>query len=278
MSSGLTLQRFEDLAAFEGVMGPWLGGEEAQNSLFIGLMTSLQKRPPQAAMFMAMVLRGDKIILGAFFTGHLLLLTPGDREAVPLVVEEFKREGWKMPGVVGPVDLAEAFAVEWGAEIASVMEQRIYVLEAVVPPPPAPGQMRAATIEDVGLVLDWFEQFHEHAMPMAPFDREGARKNLHAKIESQYLYLWERDGEPVSCASYTRPTRNGISVGSVFTPPEYRRQGYATALVAGVSQAALDLGKQFTVLYTDLANPTSNSIYMKIGYRPIADCRNYWFR
>ncbi|MFO7545350.1 MAG: GNAT family N-acetyltransferase, partial [Trueperaceae bacterium] len=50
-----------------------------------------------------------------------------------------------------------------------------------------------------------------------------------------------------------------------------RRRGYATALVAAVTQAMLDEGRRFCSLFTDLANPTSNAIYQRIGYRPVSD-------
>lgn len=33
----------------------------------------------------------------------------------------------------------------------------------------------------------------------------------------------------------------------------------------------LEQGLSFCVLYTDLSNPTSNAIYLRIGYNPIAD-------
>jgi predicted GNAT family acetyltransferase len=72
-------------------------------------------------------------------------------------------------------------------------------------------------------------------------------------------------------AARTRPTPRGESISYVYTPPEHRRRGYATAVVARLSQEILDEGKQFCSLYTDLSNATSNSIYRKIGYRPIAD-------
>jgi predicted GNAT family acetyltransferase len=39
----------------------------------------------------------------------------------------------------------------------------------------------------------------------------------------------------------------------------------------------LDQGKQFTSLFTDLSNPTSNSIYQKIGYQPVCDFDLYRF-
>jgi hypothetical protein len=90
------------------------------------------------------------------------------------------------------------------------------------------------------------------------------------------IYLWE-DAQRVSLTGYSGPTRNGIRIGPVYMPPEFRRQGYASALVAGVSQHLLDTGRKFCFLFTDLANPTSNKIYMRIGYEPVCDMDEYNF-
>ena len=79
-------------------------------------------------------------------------------------------------------------------------------------------------------------------------------------------------------AMKTRPTRRGISVSFVYTPPEFRRRGYATACVAELSRLLLESGRQFCSLFTDLANPTSNHIYQQIGYRPVADFDQYSFQ
>jgi hypothetical protein len=79
-------------------------------------------------------------------------------------------------------------------------------------------------------------------------------------------------------AGLARPTRRTTSINAVYTPPEERRNGYATALVAAVSAEGLRRGKSSCVLYTDLANPVSNSIYPKIGYRPVCDSSQYRFR
>jgi predicted GNAT family acetyltransferase len=75
----------------------------------------------------------------------------------------------------------------------------------------------------------------------------------------------------------TRPTDKGATVGGVYTPPEFRKKGYATSCVAEISRAILQGGKQFCALYTDLANPTSNSIYIKIGYQPVCDSVEHTF-
>jgi predicted GNAT family acetyltransferase len=97
------------------------------------------------------------------------------------------------------------------------------------------------------------------------------------------LLLWEDEGEPVSLAGWGGPTPNGIRIGPVYTPPELRSRGYATALTAELSQRLLDGrlyqgGRQFCFLYTDLANPTSNAIYERIGYRLAAEAAEVVFR
>ena len=96
------------------------------------------------------------------------------------------------------------------------------------------------------------------------------------KLLAQELYLWI-DKEPVSMAGKSRPTPNGITINLGYTPPELRGRGYASSCVASLSQLQLDSGKQFCTLFTDLSNPTSNSIYQKMGYKPICDYNQYLF-
>jgi len=80
------------------------------------------------------------------------------------------------------------------------------------------------------------------------------------------VMLWE-DGHTVSLACSGARTPNGSRIGPVYTPPEERGHGYASACVAALSQLQLDQGRRFCFLFTDLANPTSNHIYPMIGYQ-----------
>jgi predicted GNAT family acetyltransferase len=76
---------------------------------------------------------------------------------------------------------------------------------------------------------------------------------------------------------YGGSTPNGARIGPIYTPPELRRRGYASALTADLTQMLLYRGSRFCFLFTDLANPTSNSIYQQIGYRPVADVDQWSF-
>ena len=103
-----------------------------------------------------------------------------------------------------------------------------------------------------------------------PLNFDNAESWAEKCIKNQQLHIWEING-PVSIANVARPTRNGIAIHSVYTPPEHRNKGYATSCVWSLTQKMLADHYSFCSLYTDLANPTSNSIYAKIGYVPVGD-------
>jgi predicted GNAT family acetyltransferase len=90
-------------------------------------------------------------------------------------------------------------------------------------------------------------------------------------------FLWEVGGEVVSYAVAGAPADGMSRVGPVYTPPAHRGKGYGSAVTAAASQWAVDAGAENVLLFTDLANPTSNSIYQAIGYRPVYDATELEF-
>jgi predicted GNAT family acetyltransferase len=138
-----------------------------------------------------------------------------------------------------------------------------------------PGHLRLAETKDIDLIADWARVFSEEALGETPAEGE-AQRLAEARVKLGEIYLWE-DGQVVSMAAKGRPTRNSCSIGLVYTPPELRGRGYASTCVASLSQVILASGYQFCTLFTDLSNPTSNSIYQKMGYRPLGDFNAYDF-
>ena len=71
-------------------------------------------------------------------------------------------------------------------------------------------------------------------------------------------------------AAQVRETPNTASVSWVYTPDEYRGRGYGSRVVGYLSQHLL---KTYALcnLFTDANNPTSNSIYQKLGYVKIGE-------
>ena len=208
----------------------------------------------------------------------LSALVPDAGGFIPQLVSDILDSPWDLPDVHGESRYALQFAEEWAAQTGGsfekVMDMRIYVLHQVTLPQNVPGEFTQATMADHELVAEWLHGFETEALN-EDRSEERLRKAAETQIGRGDWYIWRVEGRPVSMCMRTRPTRTGISVSGVFTPPELRGRGYASACVASLSQLLLDEGYNFTSLFTDLSNPTSNSIYMRIGYQPLADFDKY---
>jgi uncharacterized protein len=149
----------------------------------------------------------------------------------------------------------------------------VYALERVVPTPAPPGAARPATAADSPLLLRWLADFTRKALHGDQPDEERLAQIVQHRLEADDagFVLWETDGASVSFAGYGGETPSGVRIGPVYTPPEQRGRGYGTAVTAAVSADRLAAGRRFCFLYTDLSNPTSNSIYTKIGYRLVCE-------
>jgi len=272
----MQVERVSDAVAYQSSVQPFLLRREAEHNLILGIIAAIasgsewRDPPPYLALVEA---DGQTVAVAVMTPPHNLLLAHTERpEALPLLVDDLLSSGHAVPGVTGSPPVAEAFAGLWqeltGRRPRLAMAQRIYQLDQVRSPAGVPGQMRRATGADRPLLREWFAGFFHDADPGGGDPDNSVERFL--TTASRGLYLWE-DGEPVSMAGHIAATPHGDRIGAVYTPPEKRRRGYAGACVARLSQLLLDQGRRFCFLYTDLANPTSNHIYQKIGYRPVTD-------
>ena len=181
-----------------------------------------------------------------------------------------------IPGVLAVKSLAQCFAEAYTTPKSMTFEivtnQCIYELTEVNPEIPLIGTIRLVEEKDMPFFPFWCESaFAEFEYGKTTMNIPYDITQCHYRIAKRNTYILEDNGIPVSLAGLNREMQNVIGVGPVFTPPYYRGKGYASSCVAQISQLALDRGFTRCVLYTDLANPTSNSIYQKIGYKPICD-------
>lgn len=281
----MNVKSYADAASFLAVAGRALEAHEGANSLILGICRRLVEEPEwlKEPPYLATVGGERGLLLAAMMTPPhnivLALLGEDSAAAVPSLVASLRAGRWRVPGVLAPTDVARPFAETWsaagGGTYALHMAQRLFELREVqIAEGTAPGSLRAATTADFDLVFAWWRAFFEEALGEA--DLERVRLMVEERIAAGDFYLWE-DGEPVSMVMRTRPAGRGISVTAVYTPPEERRKGYATACVATLSRRLLASGYEYCALYTDLANSTSNDIYYQIGYRPVADFDEYRF-
>jgi uncharacterized protein len=206
------------------------------------------------------------------FPAALSLLSPG---AVAPLVRAILAAGVLLPGANGEAGTVARFAGEWAeqrkAPARPVRGQRIYVAEDLVAPKTVGGHLRPAMLGDRDLMTAWIQAFR------ADVDEPGidADAVVQAKLEDRMLWIWDNDG-PVAVAAHSEPVAGIARVQYVYTPPPSRKRGYASACVFELSSRLHAQGWR-CMLFTDLANPTSNSVYRAIGYRAVAEALQYRF-
>jgi RimJ/RimL family protein N-acetyltransferase len=205
--------------------------------------------------------------------GLPVVLTAMSRDAAAALAADLVAAGRQVPGVNAEPQAAEAFAAAWrprtGDSAAVHLRTRLFHLGILTPPDPAPaGTARVAAPRDRDLLIEWFAAFTAEIGDPADQDHAAA---VDDKLSYGGIMIWEAAGAPASIAAITRVVAGIARVSSVYTPPALRGRGYAGAATAAATQAALDAGAAGVVLYTDLANPTSNALYQRLGYRPVED-------
>jgi len=280
----MRLRTFSAAAAFLDAVGPTLLAREAENSLLLGIALRLADGHSYGAEapFLACVKDDDgRLSVIALRTPpHNLVLCANEErvDTLALIADCLADADATLPGVHGRVDVADAFAALWQKETGAIpsigMEQRLYRLTEVARPANVRGGARWGTREEASLLTAWADAFIDEAVPNDL--KPDVRAMVERAVEGQALLVWDDKGAVSMCAR-SRPTPHGASINLVYTPPALRGRGYASACVAELSARILDSGKAFCTLYTDLANPTSNAIYQRIGYQPLGDFREIRF-
>ena len=281
----MTVVRFTNVNEFLDACQLFLEANETANSLILGLSDSLlhsRLAVGETPLFAAVVDPQHQPILCALMTPPYPLLVHAEgkfEDALDLFQAYLVAEKISIPGVNGQMAVSDRFAKKWCAlsgKTASIeTELRAYELDRVIFPAMPRGTSRQAGNEDAQIIIAYF--FAMHAEIMSPNDPQPKEANIMAMIARGDIHVWDVAGKPVAMAHKGRSTSHGRTVSGVYTTPAARKQGYASALVARLSQVILDEGFRVANLFTDLSNPTSNAIYQAIGYKPVCDYHRYRF-
>ena len=271
----MNVAQLTDVDAFLERAGPFLIEREPLNNLLLGITGTIRAddgRFPERSFWV--VDDGGRVVGAALRTPpYNLVLTDMVAEAVDALAAAVTE---RLPGVVGLRPGVDRFAGAHSGAATLLRAQGVYALERVEEVPRS-GHGRPAEPRDRDLLVAWWRAFvaealHEHGPEGG---REAESVDVRLRAQHTGIRVWEHGGEVVSLAGWGGPTPNGIRIGPVYTPPELRGRGYATALVAELSQLLLDQGRRFCFLYTDLANPTANAIYRRIGYVQVGESAEY---
>lgn len=270
-------------AAFLELAAPDLCADVARQQLVLSISETARDQPDVYRAYHAWtVLEGGTLRAAACCTPprYPVLADARDDAAVSSLAETVLSSGVPVEGVVGNRPTVDRFVElvlrRTGGKSAVLMRQGVFALESVSDLEPVEGSCRPARAADEALVLDWTHAFHREALPEEPQESlsDWVRQRLDER-RPQGIVLWEVGGRAVCMSGHSAPVANAVRIGPVYTPPEHRGRGYATALVASQSRSHLAAGRTRCLLYTDLDNPTSNAIYRRIGYRQVAESRVY---
>lgn len=195
--------------------------------------------------------------------------------SVDLVAAEVATIRPELTGVRGAGPRAVAYADAWRAVTGRVgnvtVQERLYRLGRLAPPSAVDGVSRAAGDDDRAVLVDWVEQFFVETFGHSRENHAGDGFVRTATDKGDQFLLWIVGGLPVSMAMLRAPAAGVSRIGPVFTPVDRRAHGYGSAITAAAAAVARSRGVDEVVLFADLANPTSNGIYQKIGFEPVAD-------
>lgn len=276
----MRLEEHADASAFLTAAAPVLEADEARHNLIHGICSTLIDTPDayREAKFWTVV-SGRAVGAGLMTRPfNIVVGKPRDDDALPFLARTLRDRGIAVPGVTGAIPEVETFADAWGGARRLRMSQGIYAARVVDAPADVPGEARRAGVADRELVLDWLRAFQTEAL-----DEDAPHVELEPGVDRRLasagagFVLWEDGSEPVSLCGYGGRTPHGIRIGPVYTPPDLRGRGYGSAVTAYATKEQLDGDRDYCFLYTDLSNPTSNRIYMQIGYERVCDSAEYAF-
>jgi predicted GNAT family acetyltransferase len=229
------------------------------------------------ALFATVEVGGEVVALALRTPPWPLLASAMAEDAAGALMEEWLREDAGISGLVAPMPAAALIAAAWerrsGRRASVAIEEAAHRLERVLAPArPAPGALRAGREDDRALLVRWSTEFAREA----GVTHRDAERSVNRSLAAGELFIWE-DGEPACMVGVHVEVAGVVRLGPVYTPPERRGRGYASSAVAAASEGALARGAHACMLFTDLANPTSNRIYAAVGYERFADWREYRF-
>ena len=265
-----------DVSAYDAAAGDFLRSDCERNTISVTVVDNAKRRgelrdPPELYAWWTAE-NGEVTGCASITSPWPVLIDQAPEDSLRPLAETLLDAGADVVGVNSPSQTAAIFASMWcsltGNRAVLQTAMRLFRLDelSAVPAQPA-GSARMATDDDRPLLIEWFNAFGEQVHGPMPSAEEQVRERLDADA----MWIWvDASGVPVSMVGHTVPVEGVARVGPVYTPSEHRRRGYAEALTHHVSSQLVDRGLG-AVLHTELANPTSNAIYVRVGYRPVFD-------
>ena len=276
----MKLTHYDNPCHFYEQVESYLLWDEAQHNLLFEVLNGLIYHPERfhSSPYMATV-EADGTLLGvALMTSpwKLLVSKTLDQRVAMTIAQDPVLHQRSVSGVLGTLPEAKAFAEYWqqatGQPYRPGVSLRNYRLDGLKPVPRAQGYLRSISTADRDLLIQWITAFY--AETDADHGQQSAEFWVDCRLKDGTLYVWQ-DQVPVAMVNDAGYTPNGNRINAVYTPPEHRKQGYATSAVTTLCRKLLEKGRRFCFLFADAANPISNHIYQSVGFRQTGEVQEY---
>ena len=266
----MQVHRTDELARFDAAARQFIEADPVRNTVLLTVLDTLRAGGgyDDADPWFAWTREDGETVAAALCTPPYKVAVSGlSAEAAMTMGRELT--SYDLPGAFGDLATVAAFADGAGRRHTVGIHEIQYVLTELSPPLPVPGVARAYADVDADLYVRWESAF---AVEVGVMRSADPLRSLQQRIAGGGgLWLWDVDGQPVSMCGRTPVVCGVPRIGPVWTPLEHRRRGYAAAVTASVCRDALRAGARACTLFADAANPTSNGIYTRLGFRPAAE-------
>jgi len=257
----------------------FLEKDELINSNFLSVLLTPRESTPQLSFLQL----NDQIVFAGIQTAKEkgLIISTGTEEAAKIFALNFSNNHPNLTRAVGPNEAISIFSriySDCSSKKHTILTNvRFFVLEKINPLiNRSHGKTRIATTSDFDLVKNWHREFDDDAHRAGKRTEEELNSLVTNGIKKEMIFIFDDGSKPISLAANMRGTKDLGFIAPVYTPKEYRGKGYASAIVTDLSQMILNKFKK-PALFTDLSNPTSNSIYQKIGFKAVSDFKEIKF-
>ncbi|GAA3065404.1 Acetyltransferase (GNAT) family protein [Actinokineospora globicatena] len=271
----MSVVRYGGVGEFWGVVERWYGADPVRHTVAMTVLSRLRAVgvAPEGILLVG-VHRGGALVGAVFQLGAWPMALSGlPVDTHDEVVEHLVARGESVGRVHGPLEVVESFVERWsraaGTTVSRSRFERLYRLGGLVAPVVS-GRARFGTAEDIPLLGRWCDEFSDEALGVDERMPDGAEFARDAIDGGRGAPIWV-DGMPVAMAMVTPPVAGMSRIGPVYTSKDHRGNGYGSAVTAAAAVWAAEQGARDVLLFADQGNPVANSIYQRIGFRPVLD-------
>jgi uncharacterized protein len=151
--------------------------------------------------------------------------------------------------------------------------QPVFVIRE--PPPPGDTGLRAATLDDLELLVPACAAAHEQEIGVDPIrrDADGFRWRTRAQIEDGRSWLWEEDGVIFFKSEASAWTPQAVQLQQVWVDPVARRKGFGARGLRDLCRLLLETTPA-VCLFVRSDNAPAIRLYEAIGMQHVLDYRS----